>query len=68
MPRNSFIQMTKLHNVRGRIYYISSPKKQENLYAVYKTTDRNFWTDLAKYNQAEFKKTVRRGNVLRQGN
>ena len=56
MPRNSFIQMTKLHNVRGRIYYISSPKKQENLYAVYETTDRNFWTDLAKYNQAEFKK------------
>lgn len=68
MPRNSFIQMTKLHNVRGRIYYISSPKKQENLYEVYETTDRNFWTDLAKYNQAEFKKTVRRGNVLRQGN
>lgn len=68
MPRNSFIQMTKLHNVRGRIYYISSPKKQENLYAVYETTDRNFWTDLAKYNQAEFKKVVRRGNVLRQGN
>lgn len=68
MPRNSFIQMTKLHNVRGRIYYISSPKKQENLYAVYETTDRNFWTDIAKYNQAEFKKTVRRGNVLRQGN
>lgn len=68
MPRNSFIQMTKLHNVRGRIYYISSPKKQENLYAVYETTDHNFWTDLAKYNQAEFKKTVRRGNVLRQGN
>lgn len=68
MPRNSFIQMTKLHNVRGRIYYISSPKKQENLYVVYETTDRNFWTDLAKYNQAEFKKTVRRGNVLRQGN
>lgn len=68
MPRNSFIQMTKLHNVRKRIYYISSPKKQENLYAVYETTDRNFWTDLAKYNQAEFKKTVRRGNVLRQGN
>ena len=52
MPRNSFVQMSKLHNVRGRIYYISSDKKQENLYAVYETTDRNFWTDLAKYNQA----------------
>ena len=57
MPRNSFIQMTKLHNVRGRIYYISSPKKQENLYAVYETTERSFWSDLAKCNHAEFKKS-----------
>ena len=56
MPRNSFVQMSKLHNVRGRIYYISSDKKQENLYAVYETTDRKFWTELAKCNQAEFKK------------
>lgn len=64
MPRNSFIQMTKLHNVRGRIYYISSPKKQENLYAVYETTDRNFWTDLAKYNQAEFKKNGTEGKCI----
>ena len=64
MPRNSFIQMTKLHNVRGRIYYISSPKKQENLYAVYETTDRNFWTDLAKYNQAELKKNGTEGKCI----
>ena len=64
MPRNSFIQMTKLHNVRGRIYYISSPKKQENLYTVYETTDRNFWTDLAKYNQAEFKKSGTEGKCI----
>lgn len=64
MPRNSFIQMTKLHNIRGRIYYISSPKKQENLYAVYETTDRNFWTDLAKYNQAEFKKNGTEGKCI----
>ena len=56
--------MTKLHNVRGRIYYISSPKKQENLYAVYETTDRNFWTDLAKYNQAEFKKSGTEGKCI----
>ena len=64
MPRNSFIQMTKLHNVRGRIYYLSSPKKQENLDAVYETTDRNFWTDLAKYNQAEFKKNGTEGKCI----
>ena len=33
MPRNSFVQMSKLHNVRGRIYYISSDKKQEKHFA-----------------------------------
>ena len=31
MPRHSFIQMTKLHNVMGRIDYITSTVKQENL-------------------------------------
>lgn len=29
MPRNSFVQMSKLHNVRGRIYYISSDKNRK---------------------------------------
>ena len=37
MPRHSFIQMTKLHNVMGRIDYITSTVKQENLYAIYAT-------------------------------
>lgn len=64
MPRNSFIQMTKLHDVKGRIYYISSEKKQENLYAVYETTDRHFWTQLAKCNQEEFKKSVTEGKCI----
>ena len=64
MPRNSFVQMSKLHNVRGRIYYISSDKKQENLYAVYETTDRKFWTERAKCNQAEFKKSGTEGKCI----
>ncbi len=64
MPRNSFVQMSKLHNVRGRIYYISSDKKQENLYAVYETTDRRVWTELAKCNQAEFKKSGTEGKCI----
>lgn len=43
MPRNSFIQMNKLTNVSGRITYISSKAKQENLYATYTTIpERNF--------------------------
>ena len=49
--------MSKLHNVRGRITYISSHAKQENLYAVYETTDRHYWTELARFNQQEFLKS-----------
>lgn len=48
----------------GRIYYISSPKKQENLYAVYETTERSFWSDLAKCNHAEFKKSGTEGKCI----
>ena len=65
--RNSFIQMTKLSNVKGRITYISSHAKQENLYAVYETTERKFWRELAKCNQEEFVKSClqRKMNDLR---
>ena len=33
MARHSFIQMSKLPNVKGRISYITSHARQENLYA-----------------------------------
>lgn len=56
--------MSKLPNVKGRIYYISSPVRQENLYAVYETTDRNFWIELAKCNQQEFIKSGTEGNCI----
>ena len=62
--RNSFIQMSKLTNVKGRISYISSHARQENLYAVYETTDRNFWKELANCNQEEFKKSGTEGNCI----
>ena len=62
--RNSFIQMSKLPNVKGRISYISSKARQENLYAVYETTDRKFWTELAKCNQEEFRKSGTDGNCI----
>lgn len=55
--RHSFIQMTKLSNVRGRITYISSHAKQEHLYVVYETTERSYWTELARCSQQEFKKS-----------
>ena len=56
--------MSKLHNVRGRITYISSHAKQENLYAVYETTDRSYWTELARYNQQEFLKSGTEGKCI----
>ena len=47
MRRNSFIEMAKLHNLSGRIIYISSHAKQEYLYEVYATEpERAFWREL----------------------
>lgn len=62
--RNSFVQMSKLTNLKGRISYISSKARQENLYAVYETTDRKFWTELARCNQEEFKKSGTEGSCI----
>ena len=56
--------MSKLTNLKGRINYISSHARQENLYAVYETTDRKFWTELAKCNQEEFKKSGTDGTCI----
>lgn len=64
MQRNSFIQMSKLSNVKGRITYISSHAKQENLYAVYETTERSFWRELAPCNQHEFQKSGTKGKCI----
>ena len=62
--RHSFIQMTKLSNVRGRTTYISSHAKQEHLYAVYETTERSYWTELARCSQQEFKKSGVEGKCI----
>ena len=56
--------MSKLPDVRGRITYISSHARQENLYAVYETTDRHYWTELAKCNQQEFQKSGTEGKCI----
>ena len=64
MGRNSFIQLSKLTNLAGRISYITSPKRQENLYATCETTQRSFWKDLAIYNQTEFKKSGTDGKCI----
>ena len=38
---HSFVQMTKLSNVRGRVRYISDPKRQENLYLATRKIGKN---------------------------
>ena len=65
VPRNSFIQMNKLTNVSGRITYISSKAKQEDLYATYTTIpERNFWRELAKCNQESFVQSGTEGKCI----
>ena len=65
MRRNSFIEMAKLHDLSGRITYISSHAKQEHLYEVYATEpDRAFWRELAKCNQEEFEKNGTNGKCI----
>ena len=65
VPRNSFVQLNKLTNVSGRITYISSKAKQENLYATYTTVpDRSFWRELAKCNQECFRKKGTEGKCI----
>ena len=65
MKRNSFIEMAKLHDLSGRITYISSHAKQEHLYEVYATEpDRAFWRELAKCNQEEFEKSGTNGKCI----
>ena len=64
MTRNSFIQISKLTNLKGRIDYITNPKRQENLYAVYDTADEKFWSELGKCNRLEFKKSGSSGKCI----
>lgn len=64
MTRNSFIQISKLTNLKGRIDYITNPKRQENLYAVYDTSDEKFWSELGKCNRLEFKKSGSAGKCI----
>lgn len=54
MPRNSFVRMEKLHDVRGRVDYITNPKRQEHLYATCSTTVPQYWELLSKQAQHDF--------------
>ena len=56
--------MSKLTNVKGRINYITSRAKQENLYAAYQTADRVFWSKLATECQQEFRRSGAVGECI----
>lgn len=64
MARHSFIQMSKLPNVKGRISYITSHARQENLYAVFRTADNEYWKNLARESQQEFKRSGTEGKCI----
>ena len=65
MARHNFIQLSKLSNVKGRISYVSDPKRQEYLYATFSTReDMTFWNDLAKECQEEFKRFGTEGKCI----
>ena len=64
MARHSFVQMSKLPNVKGRISYITSHARQENLYATYRTADNEFWSNLARESQQEFKRSGAEGKCI----
>lgn len=64
MARHSFIQMSKLPNVKGRISYITSHARQETLYATYRTGDNTFWSNLARESQQEFQRSGTEGKCI----
>lgn len=56
--------MSKLPNVKGRISYITSHARQENLYATYRTADNEFWNHLARESRQEFKRSGAEGKCI----
>ena len=59
-----YVRQETLGNVAGRIDYISGEDRQENLYATYDTAPGGFWQDLARENQADFRKNGTRGSCI----
>lgn len=62
----SYVSNRHLTNVKGRIDYISNPKRQENIVDFYNSKDMNFWNQLAKENQEQFKITLKSHHTQRK--
>ena len=61
---HSFVMESKLHDVKGRVDYISSPKRQENLYAVFSNVEDHYWDLLSDQNQRDFAKSGTEGTCI----
>ncbi len=61
---HSFVMESKLHDVKGRVNYISSPERQENLYAVFANVKDSYWELLAEQNQRDFAKSGTEGTCI----
>lgn len=61
---HSFVMESKLHDVKGRVNYISSPERQENLYAVFANVEDSYWELLAEQNQRDFAKSGTEGTCI----
>ncbi len=61
---HSFVMESKLHDVKGRVDYISSPKRQENLYAVFSNVKDHYWDLLTDQNQRDFAKSGTEGTCI----
>ena len=61
---HSFVMESKLHDVKGRVDYISSLKRQENLYAVFSNVEDSYWELLAEQNQRDFTKSGTEGTCI----
>ena len=53
-----------MHDVKGRGDYISSPKRQENLYAVFSNVEDSYWELLVEQNQRDFAKSGTEGTCI----
>ena len=64
---HSFVMESKLHDVKGRVDYISSPKRQENLYAVFSNVEDSYWICLRNRISGTLQKAEHRERVLKLG-
>ncbi|MCR5119676.1 MAG: MobA/MobL family protein [Lachnospiraceae bacterium] len=65
MAKHTFVEHYKLHDVQGKIDYISNPDRQEHLFATYDTTiDERFWDYLAGENHRAFEASGATGECV----